>query len=155
APPPPTPPRKRGARPPGRLRTFSGSYFEIDYPAKWSIVDAEKQVTDYLDTTIEPPGDSEHVIRVDVTPGPGHADLAAAVEPLREAEHANRGYHELDFSPTTYRGYPAQRWEFLTDYQGATLHEVDTFFTADGNRYGVLVGVPAEEWHRWEPVFKQ
>src|SRR5438477_1908137 len=57
------------------------------------------------------------------------------------------------FSPTSYRGYRAQRWEFLADHEGVLLHEIDTLFTQeDGDGYGVLVGAPAAEWNRWKTV---
>jgi hypothetical protein len=156
APPPPAPKHtKKTSRTPSSLTTFSGTYFDIDYPSSWSIISAEQQKSAYLDTTIQPPNNSDLVIRVDVSPGGAKPDLVADMEPLREAEHANPGYQEIDFSPTTYLGYPAQRWEFVADYQGVLLHEVDTFFNQSGDGYGVLVGAPASEWERWKGVFSR
>lgn len=134
--------------------TYTGTYFDIDYPNTWSIQDAEQSKGSYLDTTIVSPADPNIFIRVDVTPGANSPDPETAAAPVVAALRRERGYQELGYSLFTFEGYNALYWEFLVPQGGILLHKEEVVFTSgNGDNFGVLVQAPASVYGAYSSFF--
>jgi hypothetical protein len=135
------------------LTTYSGEGFDVDYPRGWTVSTSASAAFD--DTTIRSP-DRARLIRVDVqqnAPSSDPGELAAPVEKVLEPQP---GYRLLGWSPTTFAGYDALRWEFLVAEHGVLLRKVDTFFVDNSGRgIAILVQAPAAGYQYWGPVFAQ
>lgn len=134
--------------------TYTGVYFDINYPNTWTIQAAEQSRGSYLDTTIVSPGDPSILIRVDVSPGVNSPDPETAAAPVVAALRRQRGYRELDYSLFNFGGYQALHWEFLVSESGVLLHKEEVVFTSsNGDDFGVLVQAPASEYSAFSSFF--
>lgn len=134
--------------------SYTGTYFDIDYPNTWTVQDAEQSKGSYLDTTIVSPDDPDILIRVDVTPGASSPDPETAAAPVVAALRRERGYQELGYSLFTFEGYNALYWEFLVPEGGVLLHKEEVVFTSNnGDDFGVLVQAPASVYGAYSSFF--
>lgn len=138
------------------LKTFGGSYFSVDYSGSWYVEAAEADKGSYLDTTIRNRANPQVMLRVDVAPGAATGDPVSSARQVELALRGQPGYRRLDFSRTTFHGYPALRWEFEVNEGGTALRKVDIFFeTETGDSFAVLTQAPASTHTLWRRLFAQ
>jgi hypothetical protein len=133
--------------------SYHGSYFSIHYPTGWQIVDSEKNLGGYLDTTIENSTDTHVLLRVDMTPH-ASASVTAHAQALESALAAQPGYHRLQWHATTIDGHSGWYWEFTDTEAGVAFRKTDVFFNdSTGNSFAILFQAPASEWAAYAPLF--
>jgi hypothetical protein len=154
-----TPARVVSKRPPAvarpsSLQTFDGNYFSVDYSGAWYVETDAADKGSYLDTTIRNPVNRDVMLRIDVTPGASIGDPVVNARQVESALRRQPGYRLLDFSRTSFQGYPAVRWEFEVEEHGTLLRKVDVFFeNANGDGFGVLTQAPASTFALWRRYF--
>lgn len=135
-------------------KSYTGVYFDINYPDTWTIQAAEQSKSSYLDTTIVSPVDPSILIRVDVSPGVNSPDPETAAAPVVAALRRQRGYSEISYSLFNFGGYNALYWEFVVPEGGVLLHKEEVVFTStNGDDFGVLVQAPAAVFSDYSSFF--
>jgi S1-C subfamily serine protease len=134
--------------PSSSIATYSGSAFSIDYPAGWTVADAEQQHSWGTDTTIVSPTDANTLIRVDVSANTTDPNAKAAAQPEINQVSQETGYQQIALTTGTVDGFNAVYWEFRVDQGGVLLQKVDEFFIDSDNDDGVavLTQAPAHEY---------
>jgi hypothetical protein len=146
----PAPPPKRQD---ADVAVYTGQAFSIAYPKAWYVDTAEVSKGSYLDTTIRDRSDPSIYLRVDVTPN-APPTLDANANPVVNALRRQTGYRELAYRRTTFDGYDAIYWEFVSHESGIDLHKIDVFFISGaGSGFGVLTQAPVSKWTQWVPAF--
>ncbi len=136
-------------------QTFGGTYFSISYPTSWSVVANETRIGSYYDTTIRDPRDASKMLRIDVVPQ-ATTDALTNARQVESALSSQPGYREIAFTPTSFNGYDAIRWEFLVDEHGVLLHKVDVMFMDNlGDDIAVLTQAPAPTYEYWKRSFSR
>jgi hypothetical protein len=137
----------------GSTKTFTGTYFTVDYPSSWNVETAEASNGSYLDTTIRSTEQPSVMLRVDVTPGLG-GDARSDAQPVVSALRRVTGYREIRLRRTTFGGYSALVWEFIVPERGMALHKIDVFFVdGSGNEFAVLTQAPTSAYGAWASIF--
>ena len=127
-------------------QTYQGADFSIDYPAGW-VVSHLHEGGGNLDTTFEPPGGGEIVLRVDEDPGVGSISVAAAAAPVIAALQKDPTYSLVSLSDGSFDEVPSLQWEFEDTVGGVRVHVLDVFFVDTyGDGWGVLVKTPQALW---------
>lgn len=133
--------------------SYVGSYFSVHYPTGWKIVNSERNLGGYLDTTIEDAADTHVLLRVDMTPHASGSVIGHA-QALESALAAQPGYRRLQWHPTTINGHTGWYWEFTDTEGGVAFHKTDVFFNdASGNGFAILFQAPSSQWAAYAPVF--
>ncbi len=152
---------KRPKRPPSiaepaSFKTFTGSYFSVDYSGSWYVETSEADKGSYLDTTIRNSVNPQVMLRVDVAPGGAKGNVVSSARQLEIQLRSQPEYRRLDFRRIRFDGYPALRWEFEVNERGTLLRKVDVFFdTETGDSFGVLTQAPASTYTLWRKLFHQ
>jgi hypothetical protein len=134
----------------GAVGQIDGRYFTMTYPSFWNVDTREVERGSYLDTTVTNTNDPSILVRVDVTPNLT-GDILSAAETVRSALRKQAGYREVSYTKTTFFGYPAVRWEFITVEHGIDIHKVDRFFLSDkGDGFAILTQAPEHEFAAYE-----
>ena len=150
------PPSSQTSTPSASWTTYTGTYFNIDYPDTWIVQAAEVSKGSYLDTTIVSPADPSILIRVDVTPGANSPDPITESANVVAHLRSEAGYQEIDFSRFTFGGYGALHWEFAVPEGGVLMHKEEVVFTSsNGDDFGVLVQAPSYEYSAFSNFFTQ
>jgi hypothetical protein len=135
--------------------SFTGTYFNIDYPDTWSVEASEVSKGSYFDTTIRDSADPNLLVRIDVTPAASvTTDLSSSASQVEQSLVSQPGYRVLRNEPTSVNGYEALAWEFLVAEHGVLLHKQDTFIRDDsGDDVAILTQAPASQYPRWRYAF--
>jgi hypothetical protein len=131
--------------------SFTGTYFNIDYPDTWGVEASEVSKGSYFDTTIRDSADPNLLLRIDVTPAASvTTNLSSSASQVEQSLASQPGYRELRNEPTSVNGYEALAWEFLVAEHGVLLHKQDTFIRDDsGDDVAILTQAPANLYPRW------
>ncbi len=132
---------RSGAAPkPPRLSQYPGAAYTAEYPALWSVVEAERPIGPFFRTEFVSP-DAQRSIIIDRIPGESLAPRAKALA-VEGATARTPGYRLVALSSATLRGRPAEVWEFMLPDQPRGAR-VDIFEHLGGSGYAVLGEAPA------------
>jgi hypothetical protein len=129
--------------------TYAGQVFSIEYPAGWTVKNAEVQESwGGTDTTIVSSANPDVLIRVDVSPNTTATDPMSAAQPVINSLVHQAGYKQLDLTAGTFEEFAAEHWEFVDREDGVLLQKEDEFFidTINNDGVAVLTQAPANEY---------
>jgi hypothetical protein len=120
--------------------------FTVAHPPTWT-VQTNGSLTDIRDPA------TNAYLRIDHVqpPGPSPEGAWQTYEPRFAAE--NDGYHRIQITPTTFKGFPAAIWEFTYTDGGAALHAVDLGFVTSSSGFALNFQTHAGDWDRMQTYF--
>jgi hypothetical protein len=136
--------------PPLRLESYSGTDFDVDVPAGWTLVKESNEEGGFTRTQWRDPADGRRTLLIDVSLGET-GSAADKARSIRASSSATPGYSESFFGPTQMNGRQGFKWIFNLP----ASRRVDYIVTECGSGFAILGIAPVADFPAVQATYSQ